>query len=197
MMFQAQVKYLAAACVALSLLSGCQTVGKKPAINTAPLEAGQDPTKQFNLEGKIGVKTPKQSGSAFYTWQQDQDQFSIQLNGILGIGKTIIEGQPGQVTLDSSKTGLISATTPEELLERATGWIAPITYIIDWVRAQPATNEAELERDEQQRLIKINEADWNVDLSYADQDTLPNKLIMRQTYQSGEEIKITLLIQKR
>lgn len=197
MIFQAQLKYLAAACITLSLLSGCQTIGKSTTVATPVLEPGQIPSKQFNLEGKIGVKTPTQSGSAFYTWQQDQDQFSIQLNGILGIGKTIIEGQPGQVSLESSKTGLITASTPEELLERATGWMAPITYIIDWVRAQPATAEAELERDEQQRLVKINEADWNVELSYANQEMLPNKLIMLQTYPSGEQIKVTLLIQKR
>ncbi|MDQ8934593.1 lipoprotein insertase outer membrane protein LolB [Acinetobacter rudis] len=195
MTFQIQVKYLAAACLTLGLLSGCQSISTTTV--SPPVAVGQIPSKQFSLEGKIGIKAPKQSGSAFYSWQQDQDQFSIQLNGILGIGKTIIEGKPGQVTLDSSKTGLISAGSPEELLERATGWYAPITYIVDWVRAQPATTNAELERDEHQRLIKINEADWNVDLSYADQDSLPNKLIMRQSLSDGEEIKITLLIQKR
>ena len=79
-------------------LTGCQQV-VKPAQTTPTLTAPTDatappqkPSNQFNLEGKIGVKTPKQSGSAFYTWTQDQQDFNIQLNGILGIGKTIIEG---------------------------------------------------------------------------------------------------------
>lgn len=197
MMFSAQTQHLAAICIAIGLLSGCQSVVKTPNSVTPSLEAAQISNKQFNLEGKIGVKAPQQSGSAFYNWIQDQEQFNIQLNGILGIGKTIIEGQPGQVTLNSSKTGLISATTPEELLERATGWIAPITHLVDWVRAQPATTNAQLERDPMQRLIKINEDGWDVDLSYTDQAQLPNKLIMRQALENGEQIKITMLIQNR
>lgn len=197
MMFHVQTKHLAAICMTVGLLSGCQSVVKTPATVTAPLEAGQVAPKQFNLEGKIGVKSPQQSGSAFYSWAQDQDQFNIQLNGILGMGKTIIEGQPGQVTLNSSKTGLITASSPEELLERATGWIAPITYLVDWVRAQPATQQAQIERDSAQRLIKINEDGWNVDLNYAEGAALPNKLIMRQALESGQEIRITMLIQNR
>ena len=200
MMFHLPTRHLTAICICVGLLSGCQSVVKTPTPVTTPpsttLETGVA-TKQFNLEGKIGVKAPQQSGSAFYSWVQEQDQFNIQLNGILGMGKTIIEGQPGQVTLNSSKTGLISATTPEELLERATGWIAPITYLVDWVGAQPATEHAQVERDSAQRLIKINEDGWDVDLNYADTARLPNKLIMRQALEDGQEIRITMLIQNR
>ena len=60
----------------------------------------------------------------------------------LGVGKTQISGTPGQVTLNSAKTGLIQAATPEELLQRATGWQAPITHLVDWVQAKPATTQA-------------------------------------------------------
>lgn len=201
MMFPAHAKHLTAICLMVGLMSGCQSIVKTPPpvpqVPSIAAEASTTPVKQFNLEGKIGVKAPQQSGSAFYSWVQDQDQFSIQLNGILGMGKTIIEGQPGQVTLNSNKTGLISASSPEELLERATGWIAPITYLVDWVQAQPATQQAQIERDPQQRLTKINEDGWNVDLNYAENATLPNKLIMRQSLESGEEVRITMLIQKR
>lgn len=198
MMFHLRIRHFAAICISLGLLSGCQNVAKTPATVTTTLPQAADvASKQFNLEGKIGIKAPQQSGSAFYNWVQDQDEFSIQLNGILGMGKTIIEGQPGQVTLNSSKTGLISASSPEELLEQATGWIAPITHLVSWVQAQPATQQAQIERDPQQRLIKIIEDDWTVDLNYAENSTLPNKLIMRQPLENEGEIKITMLIQKR
>lgn len=114
-------------------------------------------------------KTPKQSGSAFYTWVQDQQDFNIQLSGILGIGKTVIEGKSGEVTLNSSKTGLISAGNPEELLGKATGWVAPITHIVDWVQAVPATENAQISRDQTQRISQIIEDGWTVDFSYKDQ----------------------------
>ena len=96
--------------------AGCQQVFKPPqvtqAVEAPVIHTGatpQKPSNQFELQGKIGVKTPKQSGSAFYTWSQNQQDFNIQLNGILGIGKTIIEGKAGEVTLNSSKTGRITA----------------------------------------------------------------------------------------
>lgn len=187
-------------------LAGCQQVVKPPqstqtveapATNTTELAIPQKPSNQFELQGKIGVKTPKQSGSAFYTWSQDKDDFNIQLNGILGIGKTIIEGKFGEVTLNSSKTGLISAENPEELLEKATGWVAPITHIISWVQAYPATENAQIQRDSSQRISQLIEDGWTVDFSYNDKATLPNKLILKQQLENGQENRITMLIQNR
>ena len=149
------------------------------------------------MQGKIGVKTPKQSGSAFFTWIQQQDEFDIELSGILGVGKTQISGTPGQVTLNSAKTGLIQAETPEELLERATGWQAPITHLVDWVQAKPATTQAKISKDENNRPIQFLEDGWTVDLSYNDQAQLPNKLILKQALETGQENRITMVIQNR
>lgn len=180
--------------------TGCQQV-IKPVVTTPTLEptdgSTQKPSNQFNLEGKIGVKTPKQSGSAFYTWAQNDHDFNIQLNGILGLGKTIIEGKSGEVTLNSAKTGLISAESPEQLLEKATGWVAPITHIVDWVQGYPATENAQVARDSTQRISQIVEDGWTVDFNYNNQATLPNKLILKQQLESGQENRITMVIQNR
>ncbi len=186
--------------------TGCQQVTKHPAtsqviatpeVSNANNETQVTASNQFNLQGKIGVKTPKQSGSAFFTWQQDHDNFDIELSGILGIGKTIIEGKSGEVTLNSSKTGLIKADSPEELLERATGWVAPITNIVAWVQGHPATTDAKITKDDQARINQIDENGWVVDLNYHDQATLPNKLILKQQLESGSENRVTMVIQNR
>lgn len=173
-------------------LTGCQSIATKPPVASAP----QIPN-QFSLQGKIGVKSPQQSGSAFFVWEQNEDQFDIELSGILGIGKTQISGQPGQVSLNSAKTGLITAETPEELLERATGWQAPITHLVHWIQAKPATLQAQLEKDQQQRITQINEDGWNIQLSYNDTAQLPNRLILQQQLESGKENRITMVIQNR
>lgn len=192
MRFMAQV-FFASIATASFALTGCQQYVKTPQTTAPQVQDAQN----FSLEGKIGVKTPKQTGSAFYTWQQNHDNFDIQLTGILGIGKTIIEGKPGQVTLNSAKTGEITAATPEELLERATGWVAPITHIVDWVQAKPATTTAKIEKDQQQRPKTIIEDGWTVDFSYNDADSLPNKLILKQALEAGQENRITMTIQNR
>jgi len=176
------------------VLTGCQryTQPQAPSVSQTPEAANN-----FSLQGKIGVKTPGQSGSAFFTWVQQQDEFDIELSGILGVGKTQISGTPGQVTLNSAKTGLIQAATPEELLQRATGWQAPITHLVDWVQAKPATTQAKISKDGQNRPIQFVEDGWTVDLSYNDQAQLPNKLILKQTFESGQENRITMVIQNR
>lgn len=176
------------------VLTGCQqyTQPQAPSISQIPEAANN-----FNLQGKIGVKTPGQSGSAFFTWVQQQDEFDIELSGILGVGKTQISGTPGQVTLNSAKTGLIQAETPEELLQRATGWQAPITHLVDWVQAKPATTQVKISKDDSNRPIQFLEDGWTVDLSYNAQAQLPNKLILKQTLESGQENRITMVIQNR
>lgn len=107
-------------CVALCsssvlLLTGCQHLSQPKKTIISPQVQDEN---NFSLQGKIGVRTPQQSGSAFFTWIQQQDQFDIELTGILGVGKTQIQGKSGEVTLNSSKTGLITASSPEELLEK-------------------------------------------------------------------------------
>ncbi|ATO19818.1 outer membrane lipoprotein LolB [Acinetobacter sp. LoGeW2-3] len=176
------------------ILTGCQQIAQPKQPATASIPTAEN---EFQLQGKIGVRTPQQSGSAFFTWAQQQEQFDIELTGILGVGKTQISGQPGQVSLNSAKTGLIKAATPEELLQRATGWQAPITHLVDWVQARPATTNAQLQKDDTQRISQIIEDGWTVDLSYADQARLPNRLILKQTLGNGGENRITMVIQNR
>lgn len=193
-----QRQTLYAVLIATLSLGGCQQMAKKPTFNPPALSSNAaEPQNLFNLQGKIGIKTPQQSGSAFYSWQQSQEHFMIQLNGILGMGKTIIQGEPGAVSLDSSKTGLIHASSPEALLEQATGWIAPITYLVNWVQAHPATPTAHTQLDPAQRITHIEEAGWSVELSYPEQQVLPNKLVMTQQLEEDQQNRITLLIQNR
>jgi hypothetical protein len=107
------------------------------------------------------------------------------------------EGKPGQVTLNSAKTGLITAATPEELLEKATGWQAPIMHLAYWVQAKPATQNAQASKDEQNRLKQLIEDGWTVDFSYNDKQILPNKLLLKQALADDKENRITMVIQNR
>lgn len=175
-------------------LTGCQHLTQQNKVITSPQLQDEN---NFSLQGKIGVRTPQQSGSAFFTWQQQQDQFDIELTGILGVGKTQIQGKPGEVTLNSAKTGLISAASPEELLEKATGWQAPIMHLAYWVQAKPATAKAQISKDENNRLKQLVEDGWTVDFSYNDAQTLPNKLLLKQALAENKENRITMVIQNR
>ena len=182
------------------ILTGCQSHVTVPTAPTTPIIESNTATKpitQFDLQGKIGVRTPQQSGSAFFTWSQQDQEFQLELTGILGVGKTQIYGEPGRVTLNSAKTGLIEAETAEELLERATGWQAPITHLVEWVQGRASSEHATLNKDDLGRITHLEEDDWNVDFNYNDQAIQPNRLILKQALENGKENRITMLIQNR
>ncbi len=113
------------------------------------------------------------------------------------LDKTQITGRPGEVSLNSAKTGLIQAETPEELLKTATGWQAPITHLVNWVQAKPATVQAQIQRDNAKRAVQIIEDGWSVELSYNEQAHMPNRLILKQALENGAENRITMVIQNR
>lgn len=184
-------RLFACSCLALTL-TACQTM-----TTIQPQKQQQQQTlEDFYLQGKIGVRTPQQSGSAFYTWQQQQEQFNIELTGILGIGRTIISNETGKVSLQNSQVGEIYADTPEELLLQATGWSAPISHLKYWVNAKPATTNAIIQYDNAKRPTQISEDGWSVELEY-NTDKLPNRLTLTQALNSTQQNRIILTIQNR
>jgi len=190
-------------CSSISLLIGCQSLKtpKLPTLPTTTLPSDQaataDSTLHFSIRGKIGVRTPKQNGSAFYAWIQDGNRFAIDLTGALGIGQTHIEGIPGQVSLQSAKTGLLQATTPEELLTQATGWLAPISYLPHWILGQQNQATSPATRDAQGRLLTLNEGGWQVTFDYdsSNSSLQPSKLTMLQSLDDHTSNRIILTIQ--
>lgn len=178
-----------------SALTACQSLQPPPlpsvtviTSHSVPTDARIDtritktPPIHFSITGKIGVRTPKQSGSAFYAWSQEGERFAIDLTGALGIGLTHIEGIPGHVSLQSAKTGYIEASTPEELLRRATGWQAPISYLPHWITGQPVDSTSLITRDVQQRLLTLREGGWDVVFHYDDpiSHQYPHRLVIHQ-----------------
>jgi outer membrane lipoprotein LolB len=175
----------------ISALTACQSLHppQLPNIPTTTLPTtSKDATDamsqpiRFSITGKIGVRTQKQTGSAFYAWSQDDERFAIDLTGALGIGQTHIEGIPNHVSLQSAKTGYLEASTPEELLQRATGWQAPISYLPHWINGVPVNLTSPVTRDALHRILTLDEGGWHVIFNYDDQNPsqYPNRLIMNQ-----------------
>lgn len=195
-----KIQTLAATVVLSITLSACQTTPKAPVLPTPsiPSESGSTQIEavqhNFKITGKIGVRTPEQNGSAFYGWTQEGEHFAIDLTGAMGIGQTSIRGIPGKVTLNSSKTGIIEASTPEELLFQATKWQAPITYLVSWINGEAVEKDAMTQKDPLNRLIAVQEGGWHTTFSYAGSEKLPNKLVL---IENEKQNRVTLTIQSR
>lgn len=183
--------------------TGCQSMQTKtPApVITTPGGTVTAPKKleNFTINGKIGITTPAtaqapaQAGSAFYAWGQQGDRFAIELVGALGIGKTNIEYNGQTATLVSEKTGSMTASSPDDLLKKATGWQVPISQLPYWISGKPAPSDSGQQVDEAGRLVAAVNGDWTANFTYEGTKTLPNKINVRND--QGHKVVMTILHQ--
>ncbi len=193
----AKLTTLGALTAAVLITSGCQSLQNTTASNKPIPTMQAQKLNNFNITGKIGVTMPNsaensgsQGGSAFYAWGQEEDRFAIELIGALGIGKTNIEYNGKTATLVSEKTGTLTADDPETLLQKATGWQAPISQMPYWISGRSAPSDSKPQLDAQGRLISSVNGDWTASFTYKGNDKLPNKISALQP--TGQKVVMTI-----
>lgn len=151
------------------------------------------PVHSWTLQGKIGVRSPAESGSGTLTWLQDQDRYDIRISGPLGRGATRLQGSKQGVTLDMAGQPSVQARSAEALLEQQTGWRLPVEHLLWWVRGLPAPDSpSRLQLDSQSRLARLAQAGWTVEYSRYQE---VNGLQLPQRLQlSARDILLTLVI---
>ncbi|WP_019519027.1 lipoprotein insertase outer membrane protein LolB [Faucicola boevrei] len=189
------------ACCGLTLLTACQSqqVANKTTTATATPIINQSvetqtPTriqmpKNFNINGKIGLTTPKQAGSAFYVWTQQGQNFGIELSGAFNAGQTNISFN-GQTARLSNEKGEMLADNPEELLQKATGWQAPISQLPYWIMGEPAPSDSEYQQDDANRLSFAKNGEWTASFAYKNAEKLPNRLTIN--HPDGYKVVLTI-----
>ncbi|MBP2279469.1 outer membrane lipoprotein LolB [Psychrobacter sp. PL15] len=190
----AKLAMFAALTAALGLVSGCQSLQGANATTQPSSIVPAQKLNNFNITGKIGVTTPSnsgaQGGSAFYAWGQQNERFAIELIGALGIGKTNIEYDGQTATLVSEKTGTLTADNPETLLQKATGWQAPISQMPYWISGRSAPSDSAPQTDAQGRLTSSVNGAWTASFSYKGSDKLPSKISAVQP--EGHKVVMTI-----
>ena len=184
----------------IALLAGCAGIGSHEAVQ------GQGNTKQWQahkqqlssldgwqINGKVGIRAPKDSGSGTLFWLQRQDYYDIRLSGPLGRGAARLTGRPGAVSLEVANQGRYEAPDPETLLEAQLGWKLPVSHLVWWVRGLPAPDsKSTLTLDGDSRLSNLVQDDWQIEyLSYSEQNGfwLPERMKLH-----GKDLDVTLVV---
>lgn len=184
----------------LALLSGCAGLTSHETLsgqgNPAQWQAHKTQASQLNgwqISGKVGIRSPRESGSATLFWLQRQDYFDIRLAGPMGRGAARLTGRPGAVSLDAANQGQFQAESAEALLQQQLGWSLPVAHLFWWIRGLPAEDsKSRLTLDSESRLAKLEQDDWQVEyLSYVQQNGywLPERMKLH-----GANLDITLVI---
>ena len=184
----------------LALLSGCAGLTSHETLsgqgNPAQWQAHKTQASQLNgwqISGKVGIRSPRESGSATLFWLQRQDYFDIRLAGPMGRGAARLTGRPGAVSLDAANQGQFQAESAEALLQQQLGWSLPVAHLFWWIRGLPTEDsKSRLTLDSESRLAKLEQDDWQVEyLSYVEQNGywLPERMKLH-----GANLDITLVI---
>lgn len=150
--------------------------------------------KKWQLRGKIGVRSPDYSGSAFINWQQQKEAFDIRINGPLGQGSIHIEGTPENITLAQNGKPSKPNLSPEQQLKQALGWDFPAQQLRFWAIGLPAPQSKYTAKWNSNELLETLEQDhWAISFQrYSRHKTpMPEKIILQR-----EDIKLTLIIKK-
>jgi outer membrane lipoprotein LolB len=148
----------------------------------------------WQVQGKIGLRIPNNSGSMYFNWKQGGENWAIHLSGPLGQGATWIRGNAMGVSLQAGDKVPIYADSADQLMQSSLGWSLPIKSLHYWIRGfpDPATALDSIEKDESNNLSRLSQSGW--DIVYArhqdiDGWTLPKKIIA-----TNSDIRVTIII---
>lgn len=163
------------------LLAGCQVMP------TGPLPVDPHALERWNLDGRLGYRTPEDGGSASVVWHQRTAHGEMRLSGPLGFGSAHIRWDAdGGARLDTGRER-VEAASPAELAWRVTGVWLPVEALTWWVRglAWPGA-PAEPEFDATGTLIAMHQLGWHLTFDRHDEVaglTLPFRIRARSNDQ--------------
>jgi len=152
----------------------------------------------WQISGKLGVRLPDETASARLRWQQNGDRFRIDLSGPLGQGRMVIRSDGHGVRLTQSGSEPLEATSADELVWQATGWVFPASDLLYWVRGIAAPGgDYRIREHTSEGLLKILEQDgWTVHFSrYQRSGQLPTDIpLPGQLVAEQQDTRLTLII---
>lgn len=138
----------------IALIAGCTTL--PPSNQTVDSIAHQQQLAQIShwkIKGRLAFKSPEEKFSAYLHWQQQNQEFNLQLNTFIGTTLVSMEGYPGFASLEAdNKT--YSDRNASELIRRVTGWNIPVEKLAIWVKGQH-TNKDSVVYDEFGRVESL------------------------------------------
>ena len=145
----------------------------------------------WELKGRIGLVSKRESGSASLYWKQQRDAYELDVVAPLGMGSLVVVGSENGVVLQSSDGELYWAEDAQWLVWQRTGWIIPMGSLKNWILGVPSRSE-QYKLDDRGHVVQLSNESWQVEyLQYQQSDNfdLPRKLKI-----SGPDIEIKLVI---
>ncbi|PHS30979.1 MAG: outer membrane lipoprotein LolB [Methylophaga sp.] len=175
-------------------LTACSPIWQtRPAVSPEALaQARQIELLQLNnwkIQGRTVIRNKQEAWNVGLRWQQNNDEFQIQLLGPFAQGGVSIEGNDKSVIMTMDDGQKLQSTNPEALIAKTLGVQLPIDALRFWIRGLPyQQSKVELvEYDEKGRITHLIQQGWNVDFKrYVPfkQYSLPSKIFITRADRS-------------
>ena len=148
------------------LLAGCAGAPRMDAPVNAAWQARHALLEALTLwefTGRIGVRDDKESHSSRIRWQQQGENYVINLWGTLNAGATEITGRPGEVILEQEGEPRLTAATAEDLVREQLGYELPVAQLTYWIKGMPApAGQSSPTFNAENHLIALEQDGWLV-----------------------------------
>lgn len=184
--------------LAMLFASGCAHHSLTPPQDVLEHQRQLQAIGDWQLTGKLGIRTADDSGSASLKWAQQSANYQINLSGPLGQKRMIITGTPDKVRLEQTGEPVQEAKTAEALIKKSAGWTLPVAQLAYWVRGVPAPKLriTQLQQNENGLIAQLLQGGWNISYSnYRDQSfngtvlPLPGKITAEY-----QDVRLVLVI---
>jgi outer membrane lipoprotein LolB len=131
-----QVRWLLLLALA-TLIGGCAPARIPPPDDWQAHIAAVESRTAWELQGKIGLRSTEEAGSAFLSWQQHGEQYRLVLSGALGLGRLVLDGDGSGVSWVGRDGRTGRHADAEALIAELWGWNVPVGALKYWVRGIP------------------------------------------------------------
>lgn len=125
--------------ILLIQLTGCSSITHKlsdqPSIKSPTLAE----LENWKITGKLAVRTPQKAQSINLIWHQQNTNYKISLNGPMGFGSAIINGNQLQTTIQNGSKTLIGI--PDQLGTKLLGIPLSADAMSWWIKGLASPNQ--------------------------------------------------------
>ena len=160
--------------------------------------AGRDAGRDFAIEARFSLRMERfgespQQGSGRLSWAHQNGSDRVLLAGPLGTGLAEIDIAPRRARLRTANGELREAADADALVREVTGYELPVSRLAGWLLGRPGEG-GQLLTDDRARPLRLREAGWQIDYTYA--DAAPDALPYRLDVSRASEVSLILRIEE-
>ena len=190
--------FLVFACL---ILAACQSA-VKPDNNVANMqrqlerETVLQKQNQWSFRGRVAISDGDQAGTVKMFWQQQGEQFDIEISLPISNQKYRLRNLDNTVRLESYGTATIEGDSAEAVLTQATGWRIPFDDMQLWLRGMRSDNTTAIEFAPSGLPAIFREKGWLVDYRGWNADAMPMPIkVFASTKNNAKHASVRLLIE--